>query len=702
MATATLLFEIGCEEIPALPLYQATEQLGRDLEAALDEARIPHGEVTAESTPRRLVARVAEVAETSEALSEKAKGPSASIAFDDDGQPTKAAVGFARGKGIEPGDLVREADESGTEYVYACIEVPACPVSELLPEMLASIIEGIKWPKSQRWGSRHETFSRPIRWLVALWGSEIIDLTYAGLSAGNVTHGHRIIADEPFELADAHAYADVCKQMSVVVSASERADIIREQIAGFEKETGLTADTPEATFDEVVNLVEYPSVLLGHFDEEFLEVPPEIITDAMLEHQRYFPMYRADGSLDNAFLLVSNGNPANADVIREGNERVVRARLADAAFFVTEDRLRPLEDYVERLEGVVFQERLGTVRAKVERIEKLAAALSDDAKAHGVKLSDADVTDAVRAAHLCKADLVTSAVVEFTSLQGVMGMHYAHSSGETDQVADAIADHYRPRFSGDELPRSTVGRIVAAADKLDTICGLFAVDQAPTGSSDPFALRRAALGIVAMLLDEDAPLTISLVAGIDAALDAYEAQGLAFDRAAVRAAIIDFFITRTRVMLRDAGCSADACDAVLAIRIDEPVEFVDRVHALEAARKEAPEEFEDLATAYARANNLRDATLGCEVDDALLTDPERALLTATDAAAGQVDAALAAGDYPAALSALATLRGPIDTFFDDVLVMDEDAALRDNRLRLLNRFAAVFERVADISKLSHA
>ena len=412
----------------------------------------------------------------------------------------------------------------------------------------------------------------------------------------------------------------------------------------------------------------------------------------MLMHQRYFPLFNADGSLSNKFLITSNGDPAFEENIVDGNQRVVAARLYDAKFCYDEDLRRPLEDYVERLDTVVFQEQRGTVRAKTDRIEKLAAHLADEAG-----LAGQDAADAVRAAHLCKADLVTGAVVEFTSVQGVMGSYYAAASGETDQVARAIADHYRPRFAGDDLPKSAVGKVVAMADKLDTVCGLFAIGQGPTGSSDPFALRRAALGIIAIL---ESGLEASLMTAIDRALDAYEAEGLSFDRDAVRDAVREFFVTRTRVMLRDSGCEADAIDAVLAAGVCEPAEILRRVRSLEDARKNAPDTFNDLATAYARANNLRDAQLGTEVDESLINEVEHALFCAVVQAEGRVSRALEADDYRAALSELAGLRKPVDMFFERIMVMDEDQKLRENRLRLLNRFVGVFQDVADFGKMA--
>ena len=689
MEKRTLAFEIGTEEIPAFDLAGAVKQLSTMVPSLLDDAAIPHGTVKIFSSPRRLIVIAEEIPEATEEKNEVFKGPSAKIAFDAEGNPTKAAQGFARGKGVDPSSLVVEDG-----YVYARTHTPSVNVASLLSSVLNKIIHGLSWPRSQRWGVQSEYFTRPVRWIVALFGNEVIDFTFAGLVAGRTTYGHRFLAPGPFEVADADSLVDVVRSASVIPSEAEREQVIREGVAKAEAETGFTAVLHPKTLVEVINLAEYPTVLVGTFDEEFLKVPEEIIVDAMLVHQRYFPLYDKDGKLTNRFIVVSNGDPACAETIVDGNERVVRARLYDAKFFYDEDLKQPLESYVDHLGEVVFQEKLGTMLDKTNRIQRLADHLAEDAGLAGQDLSDVE-----RAARLCKADLVTSAVVEFTSVQGVMGSYYAAASGETAQVAQAIEQHYRPRFAGDEAPDTVVGKIVAIADKLDTVCGLFAVGQGPTGSSDPFALRRSAIGIVAMLSGKDA-VEVSLVAAIDAALASYAQQGIEFDTDAVRRDVIEFFITRTKVMMRDAGNSIDAIDAVLSAGIQEPVELINRVSALEAARSQQPEVFEDLATAYARANNLCDSKLGTEVNEGFLSEVEQALVRAVGQAESNVASALENNNYAAALSELAALRKPIDLFFENTMVMDEDQALRENRLRLLNSFVAVFANVADFALLS--
>ena len=687
----TLAFEIGVEEIPAFDLDSANKQLEKMVPAAFADARIPYDSIEIHSSPRRLIVMAYGVADATEALVEEYKGPAAKIAFDADGNPTKAAIGFARGKVLSPESLERR-EVNGTEYVFATKNIPATPVADLLPDVLAGFITAIKWPRSCRWAAYREYFVRPVRWIVAMLDDVVLPVSFAGAESSNFTMGHRVLAPGKHAVDTAANLLDVIRAAYVIPTQAERERIIREGVAAIEAETGFTADLPAKTLLEVVNLSEYPQPLVSTFDEEFLQVPEEIIVDAMLMHQRYFPLYDAAGKLTNKFIIVSNGNPECAATIIDGNERVVRARLDDAKFFYEEDLKHPLESYIEKLDKVVFQESLGTVRQKAERLEKLACALSADAQ-----LSAADAADAKRAARLCKADLVTNAVIEFTSVQGVMGSYYAAASGETPQVAQAIGQHYQPRFAGDALPDTTVGKLVALADKLDTICGLFSVGQGPTGSSDPFALRRSAIGIVNML---ETGLAISLAAAIDESLASFAAQGVAFDAAAVRAEVVDFFVTRTKVMLRDGGVNADTIDAVLAAGVEEPAVISQRAHALEDARANDAETFDNLATAYARANNLRKPELGEGVDDALLTEPERALAGAVATAEQAVASALASDDFAAALSQLAALRAPIDGFFADVMVMDEDAALRDNRLRLLNRFVAVFANVADFGKMA--
>lgn len=683
----TLAFEIGTEEIPAFDLRSATEQMAKLVPQALEDHRILYGAVRIFTTPRRLIAVVSDVHDVTEAIEEVHKGPSTKIAFDEEGAPTKAAIGFARGKGLDVSELeVRE--EGDNRYVYALKSIPAVPVRTVLPDLLRGIIDSVSWPKSMKWASHRELFTRPVRWIVALLGDEVIRFEYAGLTSGAETYGHRVLAPGAHPVPCADELVDVVRSAFVIPSDAERKERIEAGVAEAEKATGYTAVLPPKTLTEVINLSEYPTVLIGRFDEQFLKVPEEIIVDAMLMHQRYFPLYD-EGKLTNAFIVVSNGDPACSDNIIDGNERVVAARLYDAKFFYEEDLKAPLESYVERLDEVVFQEQLGTMRDKTDRVSQLAAKLCLDAS-----LSAAESEAVARCALLAKADLVTNAVIEFTSVQGIMGSYYAAASGEDELVAQAISEHYKPRFAGDETPSNIVGKIVAIADKLDSICGLFAIGQSPTGSSDPFALRRAALGIMSILQDG---VDISLMDSIDASLNIYLESGLSFDKEAVRDEVADFFVTRTKVMLRDSGHSAGVVDAIIAVGIEEPMQIILRAEALSHAMESSPEVFGDLAIAYSRANNLRDAALGEEVDSSIFDDSEQALLTAIEKTRTEVNEALNGGDFMAALGDLAQLRAPIDAFFEQTMVMDDDRLMRENRLKLLNRFVSVFARIADFS-----
>ena len=688
-----VLFEIGTEEMPSAPLMNAVKQLPKLVAGGLDAAGLAHGDIRVLSTPRRL-AVLTSVATETEAVHEVKRGPAATIAFDENGEPTKAAAGFARKCGIDASALVRREDTDGREYVFAEKDIPAAPAMPLLSTLFHDVIANLEWPnyRSQRWGSTHETFVRPIRWICALMGSEVIPVTYADVTSSNTTRGHRVLGPGDHIVAEPAVYEQVLEQAGVL-SEERRRSVIDEGIAKIEAErAGAHVDTPKKVLDEVVNLCEWPTVLVGKFDEEFLAVPHEIICESMLSNQRYFPIYDVEGNLTREFVVVGNGKPENAERIIDGNERVVRARLYDAKFFYDEDLKVPLEEFRSRLASVGFQEKLGTVLQKSERMEDLALAIAQAAHIGAHAASDAQ-----RAAHLAKADLVSSAVVEFTSQQGVMGGYYALAAGESPEVAAAIRDHYRPRFAGDDLPEGIAGCIVAVADKLDTIAGMFAIDEPPTGSKDPFALRRSAIGILNILRER---LHCGYEELVGPALDAYAEQGLAFDRDAVAASVCAFIKGRMEQMARDEKISADTVAAVSAGSVCAPVDYFALAHALEDARESDPEAFENLATAYARASHLADGALGCDADAALMGEAELSLMHATDAAREYVQTALADKDFKAVISGLAGLREPIDRFFDDVMVMDDDQALRENRLRLLNRFEAVFSGIADMGALA--
>lgn len=685
------LFEIGSEEMPSAPLQKAITQFNKLVVSGLKDSGLSFGEVKIFSTPRRLTAYVKDVAEATEEISEVKRGPKAEIAFDAEGNPTKAAEGFARKRGVSADALTRHVDSDGHEYVFAELNIPSVPATKILSELATSWISALDWPRSQRWGSFHERYVRPVRWLCALFGSEIVPVTYADVTSSNTTQGHRVLGPGYHEVTTPADYQQVLKDAGVLLQ-EQRKDVILAGIKEVEAaRPGSHVDMPEKVFEEVINLTEWPQVLVGTFDEEFLNVPSEIITESMLSNQRYFPIYDAEGKLTREFIVVSNADPSCAERVIDGNERVVRARLDDAKFFFEEDLKHTLDEFAQRLETVVFQEKLGTVLQKTQRMEVLAAEIALDETS-----SQEEAELAARAAHLAKADLVSQAVVEFTSQQGVMGGYYAEAAGEKSDVAAAIREHYRPRFAGDELPSGQIGRFVAIADKLDTICGIFAINEPPTGSSDPYAVRRAAIGVIALVRSTS---NLDLKKLIASSLELYRQQGLAIDES-IQSQVEQYFIGRLASIAKDEKISADAIEAVSAIGVINPDEFLQRARALDEARQNEPELFEDLATAYARAAHLSDVSLGAEVDTELLTEPEMSLLAACEEGQKQVASALAGADYAAAVSALSQLREPIDIFFDKVLVMDENDTVRRNRLRLLNKFAQVFSNVADISVLS--
>lgn len=691
--TRDFLFELGVEEMPSAPLNNAVKQLKTLISKGLDDAGLAHGDVRIISSPRRLAVLVLDVAEATEEIHSVLRGPSAKIAFDAEGNPTKAAEGFARKNGMTAAELVRREDADGTEYVFAEQNTPSEPAVPILTRVCEDLIPAIQWPnyRSQRWGSEHATFVRPVRWICCLFGEEVVPVSFADVKSGSTTRGHRVLSPGEHVVSSAASYEQVL-EAAHVLSAERREEVIRAGIARVEDELGVRVDTPTKIFDEVVNLCEWPTVLVGHFDEEFLAVPSEIICESMLSNQRYFPTYDAEGKLTRAFVVVSNADPAVSETVVDGNERVVRARLYDAKFFYDEDLKIDLEEFRARLANVGFQKKLGTVLQKSDRMEDLALAIANEAH-----LGAHAASDAQRAAHLAKADLVSSAVVEFTSQQGVMGGYYATAAGEEPAVAAAIRDHYRPRFAGDELPEGIAGCVVAVADKLDTIAGMFAIGEPPTGSKDPFALRRSAIGVLNILRDR---LGCGYEAIVEAALDGYLEQGLAFDKDEVEASVCAFIKGRMEQMVRDEKVSADTVAAVSAGSVTVPAQYFQLAHALEDARANDREAFDNLATAYARAAHLADAVLGSEVDSALMGDAERVLLEATDAAQANVDVARSAKDFTAVIAALAALREPIDAFFDEVMVMDEDEALRANRLRLLNRFESVFAGIANIGEMA--
>ena len=688
--TKTFSFEIGSEEIPAFDLANATEQLKTFVPKLLDDAGIVHGEVEIYTTPRRQIFVANDVVEKTEEKTEKFRGPTKKIALNEDGTPTKALEGFARSKGVSVEDLTVEGEGEKASY-YATVTTPSVDVIDLLGDICLKTINGIKWPKSCNWGSTREVYSRPVRWLCAMFGSDVVKFDYANLTSDSKTVGHRFLDPGPHSVNNADELVDVVRSAKVIPTQDERKSIILEGVKKIEEKTGYNATIPEKTLVEVINLSEYPTPMVGTFDEEFLKVPEEIIVDAMLMHQRYFPLYQQNGKLANKFIIVSNGNPENEDIIVEGNERVVAARLYDAKFFYEEDLKHPLDENVDRLEEVIFQEKLGTIKAKNDRNVELAKYIAEVAD-----LGEAEKKDVARAAYLAKADLPSQAVIEFTSVQGIMGSYYAAAQGENEHVSLAIKEHYCPKFAGDDVPTETVGKVVALADKLDTVCGLIAVGERPTGSKDPFGVRRAALGCCSIL---QAGLKIDVLPAIEKALELLKAQGISFDATEAKASIVDFFGNRASQISKSAGCEQETIDAVVASGVEEPLLIISRAKDLQKARTDMADDFADLSTAFSRAYSLTDKTLGTDVDESLFNDHEKTLMSAIKEANDEAEK-LVDADYPAALKALANLRGPIDEFFETTMVMDKDEKIRANRIKILNCFIASFAGIADFGKFS--
>ena len=683
-----LLVEVGTEEIPAGFLEEVLPQLRETALAQLKELRLSPAAVHVYGTPRRLALMVEGLPERQADLVREVKGPSRAVAFDKEGQPTKAAQGFARSQGVAVADLqVRETEQGA--YVFAVLREAGRPVAEVLVEWLPRLITGLHFPKSMRWGTGDLRFARPIRWLVALLDDAVLPIELDGVPAGRMTRGHRFLAPEPIVLQSPSEYVQRLREAYVLVDPEERRQAVLEQVRQAAAVHGARVLEDPDLVAEVTNLVEYPAAVVGGFDPAYLQLPREVLITPMREHQRYFPLVDDAGRLLPRFVAVSNGPREDMGVVRHGNEKVLAARLADARFFYEEDRRQPLEAYVPRLKSVVFQEQLGTVHEKMERIRALAAWLAEQGGA-----DEETRAAAVRAAELAKADLVTQMVYEFPELQGVMGREYALLSGEGDAVAQAIFEHYLPRHAGDELPASLAGSLVSIADKLDTIVGCFGVGLVPTGSQDPYGLRRQALGVLRIAAGLEC---FDLEQALVQAKAGYGAR-LNSDSGALVARIMEFFQQRLRGLMQEEGWRHDIVEAVLAAGFSDVSGAFRRARAL--AEFSATEGFASLITAYQRAANLAQKGDSDQVDAGALVHPaERGLYEALEAVTGQVEAALADARYQEALALLATLRPHVDRLFEEVLVMAPEPEVRRNRLALLRRVVALCHRVADLDAI---
>lgn len=685
-----LLFEIGLEEMPARFIRAAMEQLKERTQKWLEDSVIKHGVVESYATPRRLTILIKDVAEKQEDVHEEVKGPSRKIALDDKGEWSKAALGFARSQGANP-DQFTFKDVGGTEYIYVSKSTTGVETSQILSEGLLSILHAMNFPKNMRWGHYDFKFVRPIRWMVALFGTDVVDLEVAGVQSSNVTRGHRFLGQDTV-IVEPSTYVEALRAQHVIVDVNERQQLIQGQINALAEEKGWNIAVKEDLLEEVLFLVETPTALFGKFKESFLHIPQEVLITSMREHQRYFPVLDKQGALLPFFVTVRNGDASSLDVIARGNEKVLRARLSDAKFFYEEDQKMAIKDALSKLESIVFHEELGTVGDKVRRIRRNAEKLSSLLK---VNSSTSEAVN--RTAEICKFDLVTQMVYEFPELQGVMGEDYARKAGESEAVAKGIFEHYQPRFSGDDVPSSEVGSIVSIADKIDTITGCFSIGIIPTGSQDPYGLRRQAAGIVQMILEHKLNVTLSDIFRI--ALETHvQFRGLKRSEGEILKDMLDFFGLRVRKTLSDS-LRYDVVDAVMAAGYDDVVSVVARGTALMDAMK-GQDNFKTTVESWSRVSNLAAKANGVHVRPALLTDPaEKQLYEAWLTINEKYRALLNEENAVASLEILSGLKEDITTFFDSVMVMAEDEDVRNNRLALLATIDSDLKLFADFSKL---
>ncbi|MFT6397608.1 MAG: glycyl-tRNA synthetase beta chain [Bradymonadia bacterium] len=699
-----LLFEIGTEELPAGEINPACEALAKHVRDAAKAARLSIGDIRTLATPRRLTLIVKDVAPKAETIEQTLTGPAARIAFDDDGNPTRAALGFARGKGIDPADLIRIETAKGA-YVAAIVRQEGEHAKVILSRVLNEAFGAIPWKRSMRWGWSELTFARPVHWIIAMLDSRVLEVSFAGVDAGDTTYGHRFMSPGPAKLATASQYEAALSEKFVIADVQTRVDAVLDGVTRLAAEAGLTAIPDMELAAEVAHLVEWPVPLLGTFSEDLLEVPREVLVTSMRSHQKYFAFEREDGTLANNFAFVSNMAVEDPSVIVRGNQRVLLARLEDAKFFFREDRKHALHERVPKLSTVRYIDGLGSILDRTGRIEALAATLSKTLYPGDSALA----TIAGRAAHLCKADLISGMVYEFATLQGTMGRYYALLSGETHEVAAAIEEHYSPRGASDAPPASAAGVIVSLADKLEAIVGCFALGLVPSGSADPYALRRAALGILRTCMEHGLRLPLEEIIRT-AAEDLPDPADHDVDKPLksvdeIVETACDFIYARLRALLA-ADYPKDIADAVVTVIADDLPSAKERCATLDAMRKNA--DFDDLAKAFKRAVNIirietgKDESLDVSaLPNAALFEHEAelGLANAITTGSNRVSAAIDAKDFESVGAALIAIKPAIDAFFDGPMVNVDDQDIRLNRLRLLDSVRALFQRFADISRI---
>lgn len=679
-----LLFEIGTEEVPAHAMPGLLKALAENAEKSLKDLRLSFESIKTLGTPRRIALIVSGLSRHQADVREERRGPSIKAAYGEAGELTRAALGFARGQHVTPADLVKKDG-----YVYAVVFERGQETEKLLPSFLTSLVTSLPLPSAMRWGSLDFKFIRPLRWLVALYGEDVVPLTIAGVTASRTSRGHRFLGSDTFDIAEASDYVDACEREFVTVDQERRRTRIKRDVGRVAREAGGFAEIDEDLLEEVNFLVEYPTALAGSFDEKYLSLPPEAVITPMKDYQRYFPVKDQDGKLMPRFVTVRDGGREFLDVVRHGNERVLRARLEDARFFYDEDRKKSLEEHIAGLKDVVFQEGLGSVYDKGERLVKLSEKIA------ALAGSDEETTRrALRAAHLAKADLVTGMVTEFTELQGVMGRAYALLDGEDEEVAAAIDEHYKPRFAGDSVPKTSAGRILSLADKVDNIVATFSRGLIPTGSQDPFALRRQALGIVHLMVEAKMSLPLSSV--IDEAMSLLSIRD-EDARKKMHDDVAAFMRLRLKNVLSEADVRYDAADAATG-DIDDIYAAYSRALAL--SKRLGDDDFSRYVQSFVRVSNIAGGATSSDVDEAALSVPEeKSLFEAYQAAKSSVESAAAALDFAASFDAAKPLAEPIDAFFGAVMVMDEDEEKRKNRLGLLASIDGLLKKIADFGKI---
>ncbi len=686
-----LLYEIGTEEIPAKYMPATLEKVKGIAESMLEDNRIAFDEVKTYGTPRRIILFVKNMAERQQDLEELVKGPSKKAAYDENGNPSKALLGFLKGQKADLSDVFVQ-ELSGVEYIYYKRQAEGQPTKEVLKTILPDILTSISFPKSMKWGNKSFRFARPVRWLVPIFGDELVEFDKDGILCSRNTRGHRVLSKGSIEINNTSEYFEKLREGYVIADQEERRSLIRMQCEELARSKGGEVMMDEELLEEVVYLVEYPTALMGGFEEDYLRLPKEVVITPMKEHQRYFPVIDENNKLMNFFITVRNGDNRFLETVQEGNEKVLRARLADADFFYSEDRKESLDSCVEKLKNVVFQETLGTIYDKTQRINGLSRYLAEE-----VQLGSKEITNLQRSAHLCKADLVTNMVKEFDELQGIMGREYALLQGESEDVADPILEHYLPRFAGDNTPKTVNGSILSISDKMDTISGCFAIGIQPTGSQDPYALRRQAIGITAIILEGKMHLGLGQLT--DTALKPFMDKGiLKGDVKNIRKDIVEFFKQRFRNVMIDRGFEYDVIDGVINAGFDDIYDSYLKIEEL--SKWKHSDEFLSILGSFNRVSNLASKAKSSAMNKELFTEEaEKTLLKAFERVSTEFEAFVDNREYGKALNLIMTLKEPIDAFFDKIMVMVEDDDIRNNRLGLLKSMADMMNRIADLGSI---